>query len=234
MPWVAAGFSLRALEETSFPVRHSCKSGNPGLYFGLTALNPTARTVGSIMANRIPPTKSQILSAEGKTIHDVIAPDLKVLFCGVNPGLYSGATGHHFARPGNRFWIALFQSGFTPRLLSPYEDASLLEFGLGITNLAARTTRKAEDLTREELLSGRKILEAKIRKYRPKILAVLGIGAYRKAFDRPKAEIGLQLETIGTTRIWILANPSGLNANYQIADLTRLFRELLTAVKSIG
>lgn len=180
------------------------------------------------MENKIIPTKSEILAAEGTTIRDVIAPNLKVLFCGVNPGLYSGATGHHFARPGNRFWIALFQAGFTPRLLSPYEDALLLEFGFGITNLVARTTRKAEDLRQEELLFGRKILEVKIRKYRPKMLAVLGMGAYRKAFDRPKAEIGLQPETIGAARIWVLPNPSGLNANYQIADLTRLFRELLT------
>jgi TDG/mug DNA glycosylase family protein len=180
------------------------------------------------MQKKITPTKEQLLAAEGKTIRDVIAPGLKVLFCGVNPGLYSGATGHHFARPGNRFWIALFQAGFTPRPLSPYEDASMLKFGCGITNLVARTTRKAEEITREELASGRKILEAKITQYRPKILAVLGMGAYRKAFDRPKAGIGLQPETIGATTIWVLPNPSGLNANYQIADLTKLFAELRT------
>ena len=184
------------------------------------------------MQKRITPTKEQILAAEGKTIRDVIAPDLKVLFCGVNPGLYSGATGHHFARPGNRFWIALFQAGFTPRLLSPYEDASMLQFDCGITNLVARTTRKADDLTREELVSGRKRVEAKIRRYRPTVVAVLGVGAYRKAFDRPKADIGPQPETIGTTKIWVLPNPSGLNAHYQIADLTKLFAELRTAVRS--
>lgn len=184
------------------------------------------------MQDRTIPTKEQILTAEGRRIRDVIAPDLKVLFCGVNPGLYSGATGHHFARPGNRFWIALFQAGFTPRLLSAYEDGTLLQFGYGITNLAARTTRKAEDLSWEELAAGKRILEGKIKRYRPKIAAVLGLGAYRKAFDRPKAEIGPQPETIGSTIIWILPNPSGLNANYQIPELTRLFRELLAAAKS--
>lgn len=178
------------------------------------------------------PNKQQILAAEGKTIPDVLAPGLKVLFCGVNPGLYSGATGHHFARPGNRFWIALFQAGFTPRLLSPYEDASMLQFGFGITNLVARTTRKAEDLKREELIAGKKILEVKIRRYLPKIVAVLGMGAYRRAFDRPHAEIGLQPEMIGTTKIWVLPNPSGLNANYQVRDLTNIFAELLEAARA--
>ena len=178
---------------------------------------------------RINPTPREILAAEGKTIPDVVAPGLKILFCGVNPGLYSGATGHHFARPGNRFWRALFQAGFTPRLLSPYEDSSMLQFGYGITNVVARTTRKADDLKREELLSGRKILEAKILKYRPMFPVVLGIDAYRKAFDRPKAEVGLQSDRIGVTKIWVLPNPSGLNANYQIADLTRLFTELRKA-----
>ena len=181
------------------------------------------------MKKQINPTPGDILAAEGKTIPDVIAPGLKILFCGVNPGLYSGATGHHFARPGNRFWRALFQAGFTHRLLSPYEDASMLQFNYGITNVVARTTRKAGDLKQEELLSGRKILEAKILKYRPMVLVVLGIAAYRKAFDRPKAEVGLQSDRIGMTKIWVLPNPSGLNANYQIADLTRLFTELLRA-----
>ncbi len=178
------------------------------------------------------PTKEQVLAAEGKKIRDVIAPGLKVLFCGVNPGLYSGATGHHFARPGNRFWVALFQAGFTPRLLSPYEDGVLPKFGCGITNIVARTTRKAEDLTKEELILGRKLLEVKIRRYRPEVLAILGMGAYRAAFDRPKAGIGLQPETIGSTKLWVLPNPSGLNANYQIAALTKLFTELRRAVRT--
>ncbi len=183
------------------------------------------------MVKPVPPTREGLLAAGDKTIPDVFAPDLNVLFCGINPGLYSGATGHHFARPGNRFWTALFLSGLTPRLLSPYEDAEMVEFGLGITNLVARTTRKAEELKRDELLYGRKILEAKIKKYQPKILAILGMGAYGKAFDRPKASLGLQKETIETTKIWVLPNPSGLNAKYQIADLTRLFKELLKEIQ---
>ncbi|HXD34654.1 MAG TPA: G/U mismatch-specific DNA glycosylase [Pyrinomonadaceae bacterium] len=175
------------------------------------------------------PTREQILAAEGKTIRDVIAPNLKILFAGINPGLYTAAVGHHFARPGNRFWAALHDAGFTDRLLSAFEERELLKDGYGITNVASRATATADRLTKEEILTGGKRLVAKVRRYRPEILAILGLGAYRVAFNQPKAVIGRQEEKITDTAIWVLPNPSGLNANYQRPDLARLFRELRLA-----
>ncbi len=175
------------------------------------------------------PTKEELLAAEGKTVPDVIAPELQVLFCGINPGLYSAAVGHHFARPGNRFWPALYAAGFTHRLLAPSEERELLKSGYGITNLVDRATAAADELSRQELAEGGQRLEAKVRYYRPRFVAVLGIGAYRTAFGRPKAVLGPQPETISSTMVWILPNPSGLNAHYQLADLARMFRELRVA-----
>jgi double-stranded uracil-DNA glycosylase len=176
------------------------------------------------------PTKEQLLAATNKTVRDVIAPDLRVLFCGINPGLYTAAVGHHFARPGNRFWPALHAGGFTGRLLSPFDERELLKSGYGITNVVSRTTATADQLNKEEILEGGKRLKAKVRRYRPRILAILGLGAYRVAFNKPKAKIGRQEEMLGATVVWVLPNPSGLNANYQAADLARLFRELREAV----
>jgi TDG/mug DNA glycosylase family protein len=176
------------------------------------------------------PTREQLLASEGKTISDVIAPDLRVLFCGINPGLYSGWTGHHFARPGNRFWPALFASGFTDRLLSPAEKQELLTGGYGITNIIARTTASETDLRRDEYVLAARRLRTKLRRYQPSFLAVLGIGAYRLAFAKPKAVLGRQEEKIGDTIVWVLPNPSGLNAHYQANELARLFRELREAV----
>ena len=175
------------------------------------------------------PTKEQLIAAVSKTVPDVIAPNLRVLFCGINPGLYTAAVGHHFARPGNRFWPALHKSGFTNRLLSPFEEPELLDAGLGITNVVARTTASAVGLTREDYIKGGKLLRAKVRRYHPRILAVLGVGAYREAFARPKALIGEQEERLSDARVWVLPNPSGLNANYQLPDLVRLFRQLRSA-----
>jgi TDG/mug DNA glycosylase family protein len=176
------------------------------------------------------PTKEQLRDAVNKTVKDVIAPDLRVLFCGINPGLYTAAVGHHFARPGNRFWPALYAGGFTDRLLSPFDERELLKSGYGITNVVSRTTATADQLTKAEILAGGKKLSAKVLRYRPRILALLGVGAYRVAFGKPKASIGRQEEMLGGTIIWVLPNPSGLNANYQAADLARLFRELKDAV----
>lgn len=178
------------------------------------------------------PTRADLLAATDKTIRDVIAPGLRILFCGINPGLYSGATGHHFARPGNRFWPTIHQAGFTPRLLSPPEERELLALGYGITNLVARTTATADELSAEEFLAGRKGLERKVKRYQPRVLAVLGIGAYRTAFQQPKAALGLQAKSIGETRIWVLPNPSGLNAHYQLADLAQQFRKLRESVET--
>ena len=173
------------------------------------------------------PTKEQLLAATSKTVRDVIAPDLRVLFCGINPGLYTAAVGHHFARPGNRFWPTLFASGFTERLLSPFDERELLKLGLGITNVVRRTTASADLLTKDEIVEGGKRLKAKVLRYRPRILAILGMGAYRVAFNRPKAGLGQQSEMIGSAIVWVLPNPSGLNANYQAKELAKLFRELM-------
>lgn len=171
-----------------------------------------------------------LAAAQDATIPDVLAPDLSVLFCGINPGLYSGATGYHFARPGNRFWPALHAAGFTPRRLAPSEQTELLAFGLGITNLVARATARADELTREELREGARALARKVAEYRPRWLAVVGITAYRSAFGHPKAVLGRQAETIGDTKVWVLPNPSGLNAHWTPTTLAGKFAELHQAV----
>jgi len=171
------------------------------------------------------PTKAEIQAAAGRTVTDVIAPDLRVLLCGINPGLYSGATGHHFARPGNRFWPTLYAAGFTPRLLRPDEEQELLAYGYGITNLVERATASAAELSAAELAAGGARLRAKVERYRPRVLAILGISAYRLAFNQPRAALGKQPERIGATQIYVLPNPSGLNAHYRPADLARVFAE---------
>ena len=172
------------------------------------------------------PTKSEILAASGKTVPDVITPNLKVLFCGINPGLYTAAIGHHFGRPGNRFWPVLYKSGFTERLLSPFDERELLKLGYGITNIFDHATAAADEISQEALKEGAEQLKLKILKFRPKILAVLGIGAYKIAFNKQKAKLGKQDERIGETIIWILPNPSGLNAHYDLEGLAKLFMEL--------
>ena len=182
--------------------------------------------ISNASAERPRPSKAEVAAAAGRTVPDLIRSGLLVLFCGINPGLYSGATGHHFARPGNRFWPALHAAGFTERLVSPWEEHLLLDEGLGITNLVARATVSAAELTVDELRAGRRRLERKVRRYTPRWLAVVGIGAYRIAFERPKALMGAQPEKIGSTGLWVLPNPSGLNANHQLPDLTRAVRAL--------
>jgi TDG/mug DNA glycosylase family protein len=176
------------------------------------------------------PTKEELFAAVEKTVPDVIAPNLDVLFCGINPGLYTAAVGHHFARPGNRFWPTIYGAGFTPRLVSPFEDAELPQWGLGITNLVARATAAADELTADELEEGARILARKVQQYAPRYLAVTGIQAYRTAFGAPRAKLGPQPDPIAATRIWVLPNPSGLNAHYQRAELVRLFAELRMAL----
>ena len=156
----------------------------------------------------------------------MIGPGLKVLFCGINPGLYSAATGFHFARPGNRFWPALHAAGFTPRLFHPSENERLLELGYGLTNLVNRATAAADELSPAELVAGGKILTAKVRQFRPRAVAFVGFGAYRRAFGRPKATLGRQAEPLEGAEVWVLPSPSGLNANYQLPQLIQLFRQL--------
>lgn len=178
------------------------------------------------------PAKAELLSARGKRVPDVIAPRLKVLFVGINPGLYSGAVGHHFARPGNRFWPALYKAGFTKRLLSPSEEQDLLRHGYGITNIAAAATAAADDLDPRDLVAGGRRLAAKVRRYHPAV--VLGLKAFRLAFGRPNAAFGPQEERIGPSRVWVLPNPSGLNAAYQLSALARMFRNVRVAAESSG
>jgi double-stranded uracil-DNA glycosylase len=182
------------------------------------------------MTTRPRPTRAELQAAAGKIVADVIAPDLKILFCGINPGLYTAAVGHHFARPGNRFWPALHLGGFTSHLLTAYEERELLKDGYGITNLVMRATVGADELKKEEYVAGGRALEEKVIRYRPKCLAILGLGAYRTAFGRRQAVIGLQEEKLGDTHVWVLPNPSGLNAHYQLKDLALLFEELRLAV----
>jgi TDG/mug DNA glycosylase family protein len=176
------------------------------------------------------PTREEIASAYGKTIPDVIGPGLQVLFCGINPSLYSAAVGHHFARPGNRFWPALHAAGFTERRLHPSEQAELVCAGYGITNLVARATATAEELSGEELRRGARVLRRKVQRYRPALVAFLGVTAYRTALGRPQAGVGQQAEQIAEAGVWVLPNPSGLNAHYRLADLARLFEEMRQAL----
>lgn len=174
----------------------------------------------------VKPTPQDLRDAYGKSIPDLVGPGLKVLFCGINPGLYSGATGLHFARPGNRFWPALYAGGFTHRLLAPWENQELLDSGYGITNLVRRTTATAAELDDEEFRAGRVRLARKVRRHSPHWVAVLGLGAYRSAFGQPDAKVGRQAERIGAAGLWVLPSPSGLNANHQLAQLAVMFSEL--------
>jgi TDG/mug DNA glycosylase family protein len=163
---------------------------------------------------------------EGGPVPDVVGPGLDVLFCGINPSLTSAARRHHFARPGNRFWPALHLAGLTPRLLTPDEDRELLAFGLGVTNVVARPTRTAAELDADELRAGAVVLTALVERWRPRVLAVLGVTAWRVAFDRPRAELGLQPGRVGGAATWVVPNPSGLNAHYQLPDLARIYGAL--------
>jgi TDG/mug DNA glycosylase family protein len=175
------------------------------------------------------PTRAEVAAAGDRTIPDVIGPELTVLFCGINPGLYSAATGQHFARPGNRFWPALHRGGFTPAPIGPGNQHELLGYGLGITNLVDRATARADELSAEELVSGAQALAAKARRHRPQWIAVVGVTAYRTAFGHPRAAFGAQTERVGGARLWVLPNPSGLNAHYTADGLAVAFAELRAA-----
>lgn len=180
------------------------------------------------------PTKHDLEEARNRTLPDVIAPDLKILFCGVNPGLYSAAIGHHFGRPGNRFWPALHAAGITPRIYRPAESRLLLEHGCGLTDIVQRATARADELSVDELLAGKERLLRKIERYRPRFLGVLGIGAYRVAFGFPKATLGLQPSAMLRTQVWVLPNPSGLNAAHQVKDIARAMSALYTRTTEQG
>jgi double-stranded uracil-DNA glycosylase len=178
-------------------------------------------------------TPQDLEAARNRTIPDVLpepGADFAVLFCGINPGLYSAATGWHFARPGNRFWPALHLSGFTPRLLAPREQDLLPALGLGITNLVARATAQAAELDAAELRAGREHLAALARRHRPRVVAIAGVTAYRTAFGQPRASTGPQQDRLGGVRLWVLPNPSGLNAHTSVPLLAEEMRKLRAAL----
>jgi len=176
------------------------------------------------------PTREQQLRAIRRRVPDVIAPGLDVLFCGINPGLYSAAVGHHFAGPGNLFWQTLYTTGFTPRLLTSFDEEEMLALKYGITNLIARATASAEDVEREELRAGARNLHRKVSKFKPRFVAICGLVAYRVGFERNKAVVGLQKERMGSSSIWLLPNPSGLNAFHQPAVLNQMFEDFRLAL----
>ncbi|ANZ14537.1 G/U mismatch-specific DNA glycosylase [Streptomyces noursei] len=174
-------------------------------------------------------TPEELEAARDRVVPDVVASDLRVLFCGINPGLMTAVTGHHFARPGNRFWPVLHAAGFTPRQLRPAEQGELLDHGLGITNVVARPTARADELTAQEYREGGRLLAEKVARLRPRWLAVAGVTAYRVAFDDKHAVIGPQERTLGATRIWALPNPSGLNAHWTPATMAEEYGRLRAA-----
>jgi TDG/mug DNA glycosylase family protein len=180
------------------------------------------------------PTREQLLAVYGRSLPDVIRPGLDVLFCGINPSLYSAAVGHHFARPGNRFWPALHAGGFTERRYAPSEDHLLLKKGYGLSNLVDRATARADELTLDEMRDGARTLERKVRRLRPRYVALLGISVYPTAFGWTDAALGEQPILLGESKVWILPSPSGLNAHYQPAALANLFREFRRAVENTG
>jgi TDG/mug DNA glycosylase family protein len=182
----------------------------------------------------VPPSRAELEEARTRVLDDVAAPGLRVLFSGINPGLYSAWTGHHFARPGNRFWPALHRSGFTPTQLRPDQQQELVDLGLGVTNVVARASARADELTAAEVLAGGVELRAKVRRLRPAWLAVLGVTAYRTAFEAPRAQVGVQDLVLGETRVWVLPNPSGLNAHYSAAALGEEFGRLRQASSDVS
>ncbi|MEU7575726.1 G/U mismatch-specific DNA glycosylase [Micromonospora sp. NPDC049240] len=192
---------------------------------------PEPATGPAAPARRHPrPSRGQLAAAADRLLPDVIGPGLDVLFVGINPGLWSAATGWHFARPGNRFWPALHRGGFTPRLWHPSEQDELPALGLGITNMVARASARADELTAAELVEGARVLRDKVERHRPRWVAVVGVTAYRIGFARPKARFGPQPEPLGPARLWVLPNPSGLNAHFTPETLGAAFGELRAAV----
>ncbi|MDK1474548.1 G/U mismatch-specific DNA glycosylase [Streptomyces sp. 549] len=179
-------------------------------------------------------TPEELAAARDRLVPDVVAEGLRVLFCGINPGLMSAATGHHFARPGNRFWPVLHASGFTPRRLAPGEQHELLRWGLGITNVVARASARANEVSAEDFREGGRLLVEKVTRLRPQVLAVVGITAYRTAFGDRRAGVGPQPAGIGTSRVWVLPNPSGLNAHWTPAAMAEAYAELRRSLGEDG
>jgi TDG/mug DNA glycosylase family protein len=183
------------------------------------------------MTNRPNPTREELLASVDKTVPDIIRPNLKLLFVGINPGLYTAWAGHHFAHPGNRFWPALYNGGLTPELLTAYDNQKLLDLNFGITNIVSRPTVRADELTKDELAAGGQRLVRLTEEYHPEWVAVLGVTSYRVAFNQPKANVGRQEVMIGPSKVWLLTNPSGLNAHYTPTRLAEVFGELNSALR---
>jgi double-stranded uracil-DNA glycosylase len=179
----------------------------------------------------VSPSRAELVASYGATLPDLGGPGLKVLLVGINPSLFSGYSGYHFARPGNRLWRTLHEAGFTERLLHPSETDALLAAGIGITNFVARSTARADELSAEEIRAGVEPLDRLARRWRPQWVGVLGLSSYRIAFDEPKATVGRQERTIGGRPTWLLPNPSGLNAHYQQPALTAAYAELRRAIE---
>jgi double-stranded uracil-DNA glycosylase len=177
------------------------------------------------------PSLAELAAAHGRTVHDLIAPDLRVLFCGINPSLYTAVVGHHFARPGNRFWKTIHAAGFTERVLHPSEQRELLALGIGLTNVVARATASADELSDEDYRQGSVLLGRKLRRYQPRVIAFLGLGAYRVVSGRREATVGRQPEAFAGVDVWALPNPSGLNAHYRLEDLVECYAALARSVR---
>jgi TDG/mug DNA glycosylase family protein len=178
---------------------------------------------------RGPPSRAELEAARGRRVRDLIAPELRVLFCGINPSLYTAAVGYHFARPGNRFWKTIHAAGFTERVLDPSEQHLLLARGVGLTNVVARASVSADELELAEYRRGGALLARKLRRYQPRVLAFLGLGAYRIAAERPEAKVGRQPDRFADVEVWALPNPSGLNAHYRFEDLVECYAALARA-----
>lgn len=180
-------------------------------------------------AARLRPTREELLGAYGAEVPDLVAPGIGVLLCGINPSLESGYRGLHFATPGNRLWPTLHAAGWTPRRLDPSETDEVLAAGLGITNLVRRATARADELTDEELRAGLSDVAALAERWQPLWVAFLGMSAYRVATGRRRAAVGPQEDRLGGAPVWLLPNPSGLNASWQLPRLAEAYAELRVA-----
>lgn len=213
-----------------FPLSRTIADGRRRRWvFGATR---TGRTLEGVPASdpfaRVP-SRAELLTAYGRTLPDLAGPGMRVLLCGINPSLWSGLVGYHFARPANRLWPTLHLAGFTPRRLHPSETDQLLAAGLGVTNLVARATARADELAPQEIRDGLAAVTAVAERWAPAYVAFLGLSAYRIAAGRPRAVVGRQDERLGPSGVWLLPNPSGLNAHYQLPDLVAAYGELRTA-----
>lgn len=176
------------------------------------------------------PSPAELQAAYGAVIPDLVGPGLRVLLVGINPSLWSGAVGLHFANPSNRLWPVLYASGWTPERLDPSETDHVLAAGIGITNLVARSTARADELSADELVAGMPLVEALARRWKPQWVAFLGLTTYRLATGDKRAGVGALERAVGGRPAWLLPNPSGLNASWQLPRLTAAYADLRTSL----